>query len=131
MSCNADMKKSIITEKSMRFAVRVVNLYKYLTVVKKEFVMSKQLLRCGTSIGANIRESMSAESGLDFIHKLAISQKEAQESLYWLELLFNTDYLTTNQYESMSNDCEELQKIISSIILTKKENLANNPNGNS
>lgn len=115
----------------MRFAVRVVNLYKYLTVVKKEFVMSKQLLRCGTSIGANIRESMSAESGLDFIHKLAISQKEAQESLYWLELLFNTDYLTTNQYESMSNDCEELQKIISSIILTKKENLANNPNGNS
>lgn len=115
----------------MEFAIRIVNLYKFLISEKKEYIMSKQLLRCGTSIGANIRESLSAESALDYIHKLAISQKEAQESLYWLELLYKTDYLTNKQYESMSNDCIELQKIIASIILTKKQNMAGKPDGNS
>ena len=85
--------------------------------------MSEQLLRCGTSIGANFSESLSAESKLDFIHKLAIAQKEANETLYWLDLLKETNYLTDEQYESLNADCTELRKIITSIILTTKETI--------
>ena len=105
----------------MAFAIRIVNLYKYLVEEKSERVMSKQLLRSGTSIGANFSESLSAESELDFIHKLAISQKEANETLFWLDLLNKTDYLTDKQYESLEIDCIELRKIITSIILTTKQ----------
>ena len=105
----------------MAFAIRIVNVYKYLTEEKSEMVMSKQLLRSGTSIGANFSESLSAESELDFIHKLAISQKEANETIFWLELLNRTDYLTDKQYESLEIDCVELRKIITSIILTTKQ----------
>lgn len=107
--------------KSLDYAERVVNLYKYLTEQKGEFVMSKQLLRSGTSIGANISEALSAESSADFIHKLAVAQKEANETLYWLMLLHRTQYITIVEAESMKNDCMELRKIITSIILTTKQ----------
>ena len=115
------MKENPTYQKMMAFAIRIVNVYKYLTEEKSEMVMSKQLLRSGTSIGANFSESLSAESELDFIHKLAISQKEANETIFWLELLNRTDYLTDKQYESLEIDCVELRKIITSIILTTKQ----------
>ena len=115
------MKENPTYQKTMAFAIRIVNLYKYLVEVKSERIMSKQLLRSGTSIGANFCESLSAESDFDFIHKLAISQKEANETLFWLELLSKTDYLTEKQYESLEADCIELRKIITSIILTTKQ----------
>ena len=104
----------------MAFA-RIVNLYKYLAE-KNEFVMSKQILRSGTSIGANIAEAIRAESNNDFIHKLAISRKEAQETIYWLELLHQTDYIPTDAYNSICSDCEELSKMLASIILSSKLN---------
>ncbi len=116
------MKKSIIYEKSLDFAVRVVNLYKYMTEVNNEYIISKQLLRSGTSIGANVSEALAAESSADFIHKLAISQKEINETLYWLELLKRTDYLSESQSESIFADCKELRKLITSIIITVKQN---------
>ncbi len=113
--------KSIIVNKSFDFAVRIIRLYKYLSMEKKEFIMSKQLLRSGTSIGANVREAHNAESDLDFIHKLGIAQKECDETSYWLELLHETDYLTDVEYESIHKDSIELLKIIKSIIITQKK----------
>jgi len=115
------MGDSVVKRKSFEFAIRVVELYKYLTTEKKEFVMSKQLLRSGTSIGANIREAMNGESTADFIHKFAIAQKEAAETLYWLELLNETGFINNNLFGPMHGACEELLKIIKSIILTSKE----------
>ena len=116
------MKESIIYNKALDFAVRIVNLYKLLTNVKKETVMSKQLLRCGTSIGANVSEALSAESTADFIHKLSISQKETNETLYWLSLLTKTEYISEKEYESIIQDCEEIRKMLISIIITSKKN---------
>ena len=115
------MKENLTYQKAMSFAIRIVNVYKFLTEEKAERVMSKQLLRSGTSIGANYSEALSAESNLDFIHKLAISQKETNETSFWLELLYRTEYLTEKQYESLDSDCTELCKIITSIILTAKQ----------
>ena len=115
------MRENPTYQKMMAFAIRVVKLYKYLVEEKSERVMSKQLLRSGTSIGANYSEAISAESNLDFIHKLAICQKEANETLFWLELLQQTNYLTEKQYDSLNADCIELRKIITSIILTTKQ----------
>ncbi len=112
---------NLILNKSLDFVIRIVNMYKYLVDIKKEYVMSKQLLRCGTSIGANIRESQSAESTSDFIHKFSISLKEVNETMYWLELLNKTEYISTEQYESINNDVCEVRKIISSIIITAKK----------
>ena len=119
------MKDSIIKDKSFDFAVRIINLSKYLKN-KKEFVLSKQILRSGTSIGANVREAINAESKPDFIHKLSIAQKECDETLYWLELLFKSEILSKIEFDSISNKCIELLKIIKSIILTSKENNKNN-----
>ena len=116
------MKESIIYNKALDFAVRIVNLHKFLTNVKRETVMSKQLLRCGTSIGANVSEALSAESTADFIHKLSISQKEANETQYWLSLLIRTEYISEKEYESMLQDCEEIRKMLISIIITTKKN---------
>jgi len=116
------MKNNIVKNKSFEFAVRVVNLYKFLIGEKKEFILSKQLLRSGTSVGAMIRESERAESKADFIHKLAISQKECNETLYWLELLYETDFLSMKQFDSINNDAIELIKLITSIIKTAKSN---------
>ena len=116
------MRENPTYKKAISFAIRIVNVHKYLKEEKSEWTMSEQILRCGTSIGANFSESLSAESKSDFIHKLAIAQKEANETLYWLDLLKETDYLTDKQYESLNADCTELHKIITSIILTTKEN---------
>ena len=116
------MRENPTYKKAISFAIRIVNVHKYLKEEKSEWTMSEQILRCGTSIGANFSESLSAESKSDFIHKLAIAQKEANETLYWLDLLKETDYLTDKQYESLNADCTELRKIITSIILTTKEN---------
>ena len=116
------MKESFIYNKAVDFAVRIVNLYKYLTEIKKETIMSKQLLRCGTSIGANISEALSAESTADFIHKLSISQKELNETQYWLTLLQKTEYISEKQYESIQQDCEDIRKMLISIIITSKKN---------
>jgi four helix bundle protein len=117
---------NIIKKKSFAFAVRIVNLYKVLSTERKEFVMSKQLLRSGTSVGANIREALNAQSKPDFIHKLAISQKECDETVYWLELLKETGYTTNIEFESMNTDAIELLKIIRSIIITSKKNIIHN-----
>ncbi len=115
--------KSILQDKSFAFAVRIVNLYKYLCKEKQEFVLSKQLLRAGTSIGANIREAQRGESGKDFIHKLGISQKESTETAYWLELLHATDYLLEAEFISMQKDCKEIERLLTKSILTRKKNL--------
>ncbi|MCX6269909.1 MAG: four helix bundle protein [Bacteroidetes bacterium] len=119
------MSDSIIKKKSFGFAVRIVNLYKVLSAERKEFILSKQLLRSGTSIGANVREAINAQSDADFIHKLSIAQKECDETSYWLELLKETNYLTEPEFASLNQDAAQLLKIIRSIILTKKKNIAN------
>ena len=119
------MAQSIIKEKSFLLAIRIIKLYKYLSETKKEYVLSKQLLRSGTSIGANIRESQNAESSADFVHKLAISQKETDETLYWLELLKETSYISPDEYQSISSDVTEILKMIRSAIITKKKNMKN------
>ncbi len=111
---------NIIQEKSFAFAIRIVNLYKYLTSEKTEFVLSKQLLRSGTSIGANIEESIGGVSEKDFLNKLGISYKEARESIYWLKLLNKTDYLSDSEFESLYNDAEEICKILGKIQITIK-----------
>ena len=98
-------------------------MQQFLIFEKKEFVLSKQLLRSGTSIGAMVRESEHAESKLDFIHKLAIAQKEANESDYWLELLFQSQYLSEDQYQSLNMDIIEINKLLASIIISTKNNL--------
>ena len=114
------MKDNVVKDKSLEFAVRIVNLYKFLVNEQKEFVMSKQILRSGTSIGANIREAEQAQSRADFINKLNIALKEANETEYWLELLIRTEYITREQYESINNDSTEINKLLISIIKTTK-----------
>lgn len=116
------MKENVIKDKSFDFALRIVKMYKFLCESKKEFVLSKQLLRSGTAIGALIREAEHAESKADFIHKIAIAQKEANEAEYWIELLFRSEYIDENAYQSILKDVQELHKIISSIIITSKKN---------
>lgn len=115
------MKKNAVKEKSFAFAIRIVRLYRYLAE-KKEHVLSKQLLRSGTAVGALIREGEHAESKQDFIHKMSIALKEANETDYWLELLFQTDFLTEKEYAAIKKDCEELIKLLVSIIKTSKIN---------
>lgn len=117
-----EAKNSVLKDKSKMFAVRVVKLYQYLSQTKKEAVMSKQLLRAGTAIGALQREGEYAESKLDFIHKYAIAQKECNEALYWLELLYATTYLTLEEYNSIYSDAEELMKLLTASIRTAKAN---------
>lgn len=116
------MKENIIKDKSFAFALRVVKLYQFLCDSKKEYVLSKQILRSGTSIGANIRESEHGQSKADFIHKLSISLKEANETDYWLELLYKSDYLEEKLYFSLKQDCEEILKILTAIIKTSRNN---------
>ncbi len=116
------MKENVVKNKSFEFAVRIVNLYKFLVKERKEFVLSKQLLRSGTSVGAMVREAERGESKADFIHKIAIAQKECNETLYWLELLHETDFLSQKQFDSINEDAIELIKLITSIIKTTKGN---------
>ena len=116
-----EKRQNPILDKSMAFAIRIVNLYKYLKVNLSEYIMSKQLLRSGTSIGANVRESVYAQSRADFNTKLYIALKEANESAYWIELLEKTGYLKQHQAKSILDDCNELIKILSSITKTVKD----------
>lgn len=110
------VKENVVKEKSFRFAVRIVRLFQYLCQEKKEFVLSKQLLRSGTSVGAMVRAAEHAETKADFKHKMSIAQKEINETLYWLELLKETEYLTSEQFESINKDAIENIKLITSII---------------
>jgi len=121
-------KANPILDKSKAFAIKIVNLYNYLKADKSEYVMSKQLLRSGTSIGANVRESVYAQSRADFLSKMYIALKEAGESAYWIEILEDTKYLTPAQSKSMLDDCEELIKILSSITNTTKNSSFLTPN---
>ena len=114
-----------LERKSFLFSVRVVKLARYLQEEKKEFILSKQLIRAGTSIGANIVESQQAQSRADFISKLSIALKEACETNYWLRLLQATDYLTESEFTSIIADCRELEKILTSIITTPRRTQTN------
>ena len=115
---------NIIQEKSFAFAIRIVNLYKYLCDVKKEFILSKQVLRSGTSIGTNIEESIGGQSDKDFLTKVTIAYKEARETIYWLKLLLATDYINNEQADSLLKDAEEICKILGKIQLTIKKRIA-------
>ena len=114
------MKENVVVEKSKAFAVRIIQLYKYMYENKKEFVMSKQILRSGTSIGANIAEAECAFSKKDFLAKMYIAFKECSKTNYWLELLYKTEYLSKEQYNSIDSDCTELLKLLSSITKSTK-----------
>ena len=116
------MKENIIQKKSYAFALRIVNLYKYLSGQKKEYVLSKQVLRSGTSIGANVEEAIGGQSKKDFLNKISIAYKEARETAYWLKLLNDSGYLKTNEFESVFADLQEIQKIIAKIQKTTKSN---------
>ncbi|MDP8226674.1 MAG: four helix bundle protein [Candidatus Celaenobacter polaris] len=114
------MKDNLIQNKSFEFAIRIVNLYKYLKEEKKEYVLSKQILRSGTSIGANIEEGLGGQSKKDFIAKLQISLKEARETHYWLRLLKATNFLTEKETQPLTNECKEIINILSAILKTAK-----------
>jgi four helix bundle protein len=116
------MAENPVKDKSYKFAVRIVRLCKYLMDEKREFILSKQLLRSGTSIGANVKEALHGESRADFIHKLSIALKEASETEYWLELLLETEYLDRPKFDSINQDCQELLKLLISIIKSSKQN---------
>ena len=110
--------ENVIVDKSKAFALRIIKLYKYLCDTKKEFVLSKQLLRCGTSIGANVKEAIRGQSLADFRAKMSIALKEASETEYWLELLHESSFLSDEEFDSIIADCIELLKILTSIINT-------------
>jgi four helix bundle protein len=116
------VEDNVVKEKSFKFALRIVRLYRYLQEEKQEYVLSKQVLRSGTAIGAMIRESQYAQSKADFIHKLSIALKEASETDYWIELLFQSGYLEEKNYLSIHTDIEELLKLLTSIVKTTKSN---------
>ncbi|MDE7086906.1 MAG: four helix bundle protein, partial [Clostridia bacterium] len=111
---------NLIVSKSKEFALRIVKLYKFLCDDRKEFVMSKQVLRSGTSIGANIKEAIRGQSKADFYSKLNIALKEASETEYWLEILHESDYINLKMFESIYCDCQELIKLLVSITKTQK-----------
>ena len=111
---------NIIQEKSFQFAIRIINAYKFLTVQQKEFILSKQLLRSGTSIGANVEEAIGGQSSKDFISKISISYKKAKETNYWIRLLMATNFLEEDMGNSLLNDAEEICKIIGKIQITMK-----------
>ena len=117
------MDNKPIKEKSKRFAIRIINLVKYLKKEKQEYDLSKQIIKSGTSIGANVAESECAISKKEFLSKIYIALKECVETAYWLELLYETDYLTNEQYGSIKKDCEELKKMLSAITKTMKEKI--------
>ena len=119
------MAENVVKDKSRAFALRIINLYKYLNDEKKEYIISKQLLRSGTSIGANIVEAHNSMSKKEFISKMNISLKEAAETEYWLDLLHESKYIKTNEFESINSDCEEIKKLLTSIIKTANKNLQN------
>jgi len=121
-------ENNIIQDKSFAFALRIIRIYKYLTTSKSEFVLSKQLLRSGTSIGANIEEAIGGVSDKDFLNKISISYKETRETIYWLKLLHLSDYISQNEFDSILYDANEILKITSKIQITIKNKLNNNIN---
>ena len=116
------MKETALQKKSKAFAIRIIRLYQFLCEKKKEYVLSKQVLRSGTSIGANVREAKRAQSTADFYAKLFISLKEAEETGYWLELLVETDYISKEMFDSIYADCDEIIKILVASTKTIEEN---------
>jgi four helix bundle protein len=124
-----DMEENPLVAKALDFSVRIVNLYKYMREERHETVMSKQILRSGTSIGANASEAIAAESTEDFIHKLTISLKEANETKYWILLLHRTQFITDEEFISIMTDCQELRKLIGSIISSTKRNMNSGKKG--
>lgn len=118
-------KQNPLKVKSFQFALKIVKLYTFLSEQKREYVLSKQLLRSGTSIGANIREAQNAQSKADFIHKFSISQKECDETLYWLELLNQSGFLEEKDFDTIYAEAMELLKMLRSSILTTKQNIHN------
>ena len=115
------MDNNVIVGKSKQFAIRIIRLYQHLSTEKKEFTLSKQVLRSGTSIGANVCEGVQAQSRNDFISKMQIALKEASETEYWLELLHETDFISEKEYESIAADCSEVNKILTSIVKTSRK----------
>ncbi len=115
------MKESVIRNKSYKFALRIIKAFKYLKEEQREFVLSKQMLRSGTAVGALVREAEYGQSKADFIHKLSIALKEANETEYWLLLLKDSDYITIESFHSIHTDCVELIKLLTSIINTSKK----------
>ncbi len=116
-------KDNLIQDESYRFAIKVVKLYQYLVKEKKEFILSKQILRCGTSIGANVEEAIGGQSKKDFFAKMTIAYKEARETHYWIRLLFDTDYINKEMKISLINDIEKTLKIIGAIQTTIKQKI--------
>lgn len=114
------MKENLIKNKTLGFALRIIKLNQFLREIKKEYLLSKQVLRSGTAIGALVRESEHAESTADFIHKMSIALKEATETEYWLVLLKKSDYINENEFKSLDCDLTEILKILTSIIKTSK-----------
>ncbi len=117
------MKENIVKTKSFDFAIQIVNIYKHLTTEKKEYILSKQILRSGTSVGAMIREAEHAISKADFKYKLSIAQKEINETIYWLDLLRSTDYLTEKEFVLLNSNAIEIIKLLTSIIKSTKANM--------
>ena len=118
-----EVGKNVVADKSFEFAVNIVKLYKYLCNAKKEFVLSKQLLKSGTSIGANVSEALQGQSKRDFLMKMNIALKETSETKYWLRLLEATDYLTDEEQKPIFESCVELEKLLTSIVKTTGERL--------
>jgi four helix bundle protein len=118
------VKYNILQEKSFAFAIRIVNFYKYLCEEKKKFILSKQVLRSGTSIGANIEEALGGQSDKDFLSKLSISYKKARETMYWLKLLLATNYITREQAENILHEAEDFCKIFAKIKITTSKKLS-------
>jgi four helix bundle protein len=116
------MSENTLKEKSYAFALRIVNLYKYLANEQKEYVLSKQVLRSGTAIGALVREAEFGQSKQDFIHKLSIALKEANETDYWLSLLRDSNYITSKMYDSLAPDIDELLRLLIASVKTAKSN---------
>ena len=119
------MKENIVKEKSMEFAIRIVKLYRLLCETRKEYIMAKQVLKAGTSIGANLAEAECAFSRKDFLAKAYIAFKECAETKYWLELLHRTDFITCEEYTAITGDCEEIYRILAAITKTTRENNRN------
>jgi four helix bundle protein len=115
------MSDSPVKDKSYKFAIRIVKAYKHLADVKREFVLSRQMLRSGTAIGANVRKANQAESRNEFIHKMCVALEEASETDYWLELLHETQFLEQKEFDSLHADCEELLKLLTSIVKSSKQ----------
>ncbi|MFH1375606.1 MAG: four helix bundle protein [Patescibacteria group bacterium] len=121
-----DKKENVILDKSYAFSLRIVKLYKFLVEKKKEYVMSKQVLKSGTSVGANVEEAVGAQTKKDFLTKINIAYKEARETHFWIRLLHDSQYITKEYAVSSLADCEEIERILGKIIATTKINLKNN-----